>query len=80
MKNQTEEVTKRDFQEAFALSPGLGGVLGGSLPGTSRRKAFGLSPGLGGILGGDWLEGWEGVRMEAGDILLRGLLFELSRG
>ena len=74
---------KRDFQRrdwTLSLSPGLGGVLGGSLPGTSRRRTFGLSPGLGGVFGGYWLEGWEGVRVEADDSLLRGLPFELSRG
>ena len=43
-------------------------------------RAFGLSPGLGGVFGGDWLEGWEGVCVEAGDSLLRGLPFELSHG
>ena len=41
---------------------------------------LGLSFGLGGVFGGDWREGWEGMRVEAGDSLLRGLPFELSRG
>ena len=38
-----------------------------------ERRAFGLSPELGGVFGGYWLEGWEGVSVEAGDSLLRGL-------
>ena len=66
--------------QSFWLYPGLGGVLSGSLPGSSRRRTFSLSPGLGGVFGGYWLEGWEGVRVEADDSLLRGLLFELSLG